>query len=143
MLILFFACSEPAPTPLLEEVAALQEQVDTLEALLWAQRTSGSDQLHALGERVEDLEDELDLITTHVRVDTDTQTVRIVEANLYVQSGSGFTDDEGEPWGLGNLILGYDQGQGAHTGSHSLVVGDVHAWSGTACVYEDPYATCD
>ena len=30
-------------------------------------------------------------------------------ANIHIVSGSGFTDDRGTPYGLGNLIIGYDE----------------------------------
>ena len=46
------------------------------------------------------------------------------------QPGSGGTDDGGgTPWGLGNLIVGYDEARdtdSAKTGSHNLVVGSNH-----------------
>lgn len=55
-------------------------------------------------------------------------------ANLHVRSGSGGTDDLGGPlFGLGNLVIGYneyDQTQlRARTGSHNLVLGSGHGYS--------------
>jgi hypothetical protein len=62
-------------------------------------------------------------------------------ANVYIQSGSGYTDDNTSGWygdgsgtltGLGNLIIGYNaelDGSFERTGSHNLVVGDDHSWT--------------
>lgn len=54
-------------------------------------------------------------------------------ANVWVQSGSGATDDDGTLTGLGNLIVGYDgsswAGNGNRSGSHNLVVGDGNSFS--------------
>ncbi len=63
--------------------------------------------------------------------------------NVHVRSGSGRTDDNGTPSGLGNLILGYNEGPvpsgpvpggpdftgAARTGSHNLVGGVQNAFS--------------
>ena len=56
-------------------------------------------------------------------------------ANVHIVSGSGATDDGGNPRGLGNLILGYDEGSpnpGDRGGSHNLVVGRYHRFTQTA-----------
>jgi FtsZ-binding cell division protein ZapB len=54
-------------------------------------------------------------------------------ANIHIVSGSGATDDYGNPTGLGNLIIGYDDDpalrgtfpltSGDRGGSHNLVIG--------------------
>ncbi len=55
-------------------------------------------------------------------------------ANIHIVSGSGATNDNGNPTGLGNLIIGYDENpmdgtiptsftQGDRTGSHNLLIG--------------------
>jgi hypothetical protein len=60
-------------------------------------------------------------------------------ANVHIVSGSGGTDDNGNPTGLGNLIIGYNEdpglapppfnqfafplGPGGRSGSHNLVIG--------------------
>ncbi len=55
--------------------------------------------------------------------------------NVHVRSGSGATDgDSGSGTtvnGLGNLIVGYDEDGGADdkTGSHNLVVGELHSYT--------------
>jgi len=76
----------------------------------------------------------------YLTVDTDTHSVVFSGANVYVQSGSGYTDDNttnrlgdgtGSLTGLGNLIVGYDEvfGSGEKTGSHNLVIGPWHTYS--------------
>lgn len=48
-------------------------------------------------------------------------------ANLNIRSGAGFT---GSPVnGLGNLIVGYNEGSDTRTGSHNLVVGGGHGYT--------------
>jgi hypothetical protein len=55
--------------------------------------------------------------------------------NVHVRSGSGATNDSGSLTGLGNLIVGYNEGPspcsgiGERPGSHNLVVGDLHSYS--------------
>jgi hypothetical protein len=53
-------------------------------------------------------------------------------ANIHIVSGSGMTNDNGNPRGLGNLIIGYDEDPAVHGiplnpgdrgGSHNLVIG--------------------
>ena len=53
--------------------------------------------------------------------------------NVRIQSGSGSTDDGGRLTGKGNLIVGYDEGDGSDdkTGSHNLVVGPYHSYTGS------------
>ena len=53
-------------------------------------------------------------------------------ANIHVRSGSGRTDDNNTPTGLGNLIVGYDEQQTeavSRTGSHNLIVGGQHSFT--------------
>lgn len=48
--------------------------------------------------------------------------------NLHVQSGSGSTT--GTPNGLGNLVIGYDNGAAENkTGSHNLILGNGHTYT--------------
>jgi hypothetical protein len=72
-------------------------------------------------------------------------------ANIHIVSGSGFTDDSGNPRGLGNLIIGYDEdpqkysdrsplgdlplgplGPGDRGGSHNLVIGAANRFTQAA-----------
>lgn len=83
----------------------------------------------ALGSIVTDL-------TDYVTVDTNTNSVIFSGANVYFQSGSGTTNDgtsQGSPIrGLGNVIIGYNETDGSQirTGSHNLVIGDLHSYEG-------------
>lgn len=67
----------------------------------------------------------------YLSVDTARDTITITGANLYLQSGSGATDDHGALRGRGNLIVGYAAGEGAleRSGSHNIILGDGHTWS--------------
>src|SRR6185295_19247322 len=57
-----------------------------------------------------------------VSFDETAKTVRVTGADLQVVSGSGSTT--GTVNGLGNLIVGYDEGNPVFkTGSHNLIVG--------------------
>jgi hypothetical protein len=57
--------------------------------------------------------------------------------NVHVRSGSGFTGDNGAPLGLGNLIVGYNEGPplppadptNGRTGSHNIVGGTLNAFT--------------
>lgn len=64
--------------------------------------------------------------------------IKIVGANVLIQSGSGYTDDGyhlkipgWKTYGLGNLIIGYDEGddKDMKTGSHNIVVGRDHSYT--------------
>jgi hypothetical protein len=47
-------------------------------------------------------------------------------ANIHIQSGSGRTDENGRPRGLGNLVIGYNElvGPSPRGGSHNLIMGE-------------------
>jgi hypothetical protein len=106
---------------------------DELSSLLMA--------LGAAETTIGELEDENAALRTYLTVDTDNDTVVFSGANVYIQSGSGYTDDNTSGWygdgsgtltGLGNLIIGYNaelDGSFERTGSHNLVVGDDHSWT--------------
>ena len=52
-------------------------------------------------------------------------------ANVQIVDGTG--DTGGTPNGLGNLIVGYNASSGdTRTGSHNLVVGDLHTYTSYA-----------
>ena len=59
-------------------------------------------------------------------------------ANIHIVSGSGATNEAGNPRGLGNLIIGYDEGPdfglspGDRGGSHNLVIGPGHRFTQAA-----------
>jgi hypothetical protein len=67
-----------------------------------------------------------------VTVDGATNTLAL-SGNLSVRDGAGET--YGVPTGLGNVIVGYDEGPDeSKTGSHTLVVGAGHAYTGVGGV---------
>jgi hypothetical protein len=53
--------------------------------------------------------------------------------NVHIRSGSGFTNDDGELSGLGNLVVGYNEARSSvlndRTGSHNIVLGDLQNFS--------------
>jgi hypothetical protein len=56
--------------------------------------------------------------------------------NLHIRSGSGSTGDNGTPLGLGNLIVGYNEGPhpdptSGRNGSHNIVSGTLNAFTAT------------
>ena len=63
-------------------------------------------------------------------------------ANIHIVSGSGATNDHGNPTGLGNLIIGYDEdpsvipalplSPGDRGGSHNLVIGRANRFTRAA-----------
>ena len=82
----------------------------------------------------------VEALADYVSVDTNAHTIAFAGVNVFVQSGSGYTDDNttgalgdasGSITGLGNLIIGYDEivGPDDKMGSHNLVVGFGHSYS--------------
>ena len=86
-------------------------------------------------------------LSDYLWIDAANDRVVFEGANVYIQSGSGYTDDNTSEWlggdgsgyltGLGNLIIGYDEDAGPvwgeefaadKTGSHNLVVGPFHSY---------------
>jgi hypothetical protein len=65
-------------------------------------------------------------------IEVDEGAVAFVGANVYVLSGSGGTDEAVN--GLGNLVIGYDEGDGDKSGSHNLVLGENNTYSSYAGV---------
>jgi hypothetical protein len=60
-------------------------------------------------------------------------------ANVHIRSGSGATNDNGVPTGLGNLVIGYNEplvfpNPGYRGGAHNLVVGREHTYTSTGGV---------
>jgi hypothetical protein len=79
-------------------VSALQDQVTTLQTQLTAVQSNPA---LALGPFVSvDPNPEIGVVGPHIT---------FKGANIHIISGSGRTDDNGNPTGLGNLIIGYDE----------------------------------
>lgn len=53
--------------------------------------------------------------------------VQFSAVNLQIVSGSGSTN--ATPTGVGNVVIGYDEGSGAKTGSHNLILGRGQAYT--------------
>jgi hypothetical protein len=119
-------------------VSALQDQVTTLQTQLAAVQSN-----HAL------------LLGPFVSVDPNPEIgvvgphITFTGANIHIVSGSGMTNDNGNPRGLGNLIIGYDEDPviflppgttggiiplrpGDRGGSHNLVIGRANKFTQAA-----------
>jgi hypothetical protein len=112
------------------QVAALQDQVNSLQTsnTTLQKELATVQSNHAL------------LLGPFVNVDPNPEigvigpNIIFSGVNIHIVSGSGATDDNGNPTGLGNLIIGYDEdpatarfsgplGPGDRGGSHNLVIG--------------------
>jgi hypothetical protein len=112
-------------------VSALESQIDTLQKQLAVVQ---SNKALALGPFVSVLSGLVDGVNG--------PHIYFTGANIHIVSGSGSTDDNGTPRGLGNLIIGYDENPASYVdrspfnnlplgllvpgdrgGSHNLVIG--------------------
>jgi hypothetical protein len=79
--------------------------------------------------------EKLDKILPHVNyVETGVggkTTIQFSGINVQVVNGAGKTASRN---GAGNLVIGYDEGAGAQTGSHSLVLGSEQAYTGWGAI---------
>jgi len=106
-------------------------------------------QLNALKAQVTALQNQLTVaknvlaLAPFVRVDPNPEVgvtgpnITFTGANLHLVSGSGATNDNGNPTGLGNLIIGYDENPGNlgatdRGGSHNLVIGSFNKFTSAA-----------
>jgi uncharacterized coiled-coil protein SlyX len=111
-----------------QTVSALQSQVTTLQTQLAAVQ---SNHALALGPFVSvDPNPEIGVIGPNIIFSG---------ANIHIVSGSGTTNDNGNPTGLGNLIIGYDEAPsflppipGDRGGSHNLVIGSFNRFTKAA-----------
>ena len=125
----------------------LRDEVDLLEAEnaeLYALNAEITIKLEEALADIDALEDaDVAGLGDYLSVDAATDSVVFTGANVYVQSGSGATDDyrttlygggSGSMTGLGNLIVGYNEddnyGPLDRSGSHNLVVGSEHGYDG-------------
>ena len=103
-------------------------------------------QLNALKAQVTALQNQLTVaknvlaLAPFVRVDPNPElgvtgpNITFTGANLHLVSGSGATNDGGNPRGLGNLIIGYNENPGDlgatdRGGSHNLVIGSFNKFT--------------
>lgn len=119
--------------PLQGRIATLDARVSDIQAsiALIDGRVSGTDAtVAAIGADVQALDEDTRELLAYLTVDRGSDSVVIEGANLRIVSGGGSTD--APPNGLGNLVVGYDEGApGDKTGSHNLVVGGDHAYVST------------
>jgi uncharacterized coiled-coil protein SlyX len=136
-------------------LAAANSTIDTLQT----QATQLQTQIAALQEAGSTLPANLQELAKYVQVDpNELEGVKgphiIFEGvNVHIRSGSGYTDDNEAPTGLGNLIIGYDEAYyaeqpGDRWGSHNLVIGSEHRFSsyagfvaGKTNTIESPYGS--
>ena len=117
-------------TALKAQVADLQNQVNTLQSQL-----AHAKNVLALDPFVRvDPNPEIDVIGPNIIFSG---------VNIHIVSGSGVTNDNGNPRGLGNLIIGYDESpdsmeggsplnSGDRGGSHNLVIGPFNRFTQAA-----------
>ena len=128
----FTAVSATAFAALQAQVTALQGKVTTLEGRVSTLETQNTAQQTAI--------DSFAALLAGVSRTSGPDTLLLTGMNLQVVNGSGFTDNGQFPFvnhenGLGNLIIGYNRANGdTRTGSHNLVIGDDHSYSGTVSV---------
>lgn len=136
--LLLTGCPEPKESPdLAAEIEALRADIAVLHeaaAVKDAEIAALEGRVAATEGEVEGLQSQMSTaneLLAYVDVDPSVDAVRFVGANVYVQNGSGITDDGGSYTGRGNLIVGYDEDDGddVKSGSHNLIVGMNHTYS--------------
>lgn len=119
-------------------IVALESEVDLLQQEIATKADTESvawlDELHEVLYTVDDG-------TGFVTVYFDSADVFFVNGNLHVESGVGATDSS--PNGKGNLIVGYDEGDGLKSGSHNLVLGSYHSYSSYGGLLVGSYHTVE
>jgi hypothetical protein len=143
-------------TALLAQVESLQSTVSTLESrvsTLQAGNTTLQNEIKSLQTSNTTLQSQLVAVQSNhalllgpfVTVDPNPEigvigpNITFTGANIHIVSGSGMTNDNGNPRGLGNLIIGYDEdpalfgrsvlNTGGRGGSHNLVIGSGHRFT--------------
>lgn len=150
------------------EIAALQTQVADLRSAVSTLQTNNSalqNQVDTLQGQVTTLKTQLAAVQSNhalalgpfVSVDPNPEigvigpNIIFSGANIHIVSGSGSTNDNGNPTGLGNLIIGYDEDPGTYVdsspfdnlplsplksgdrgGSHNLVIGAANRFTQAA-----------
>jgi hypothetical protein len=143
-LCLFGAQIYAAPTldELQAEITSLKATVTTLQNQLSSDITKGNVTLTSVQNQVTLIASNPALaLGPFVKVDPNPETgvkgpnIVFSGANIHIVSGSGATNDNGTSFGLGNLIIGYDENPGQveepllpsdRVGSHNLIIGRWH-----------------
>ena len=106
-----------------EENAAQQAEIDAMTA-----DYATESWVESQGYSTDSANAALQNLASYVSVDTTNDAVVFSGANVFIQSGAGSTDSSVN--GLGNLIVGYDEGSAdTKSGSHNLVVGKNHSYT--------------
>lgn len=124
--IAFGTCLNDLLGQALEDIATLQADLAAADATTL---TLQGDLATAQAD-IGDLQaDSVPGLTSYLTVDTLAHRLTVSGANVQLDSGAGST--EGVVNGLGNLIIGYDEDDGADlkTGSHNLVLGHEHTYT--------------
>jgi hypothetical protein len=111
------------------QVATLQGQVSTLQGQVSTLQGQASDLQNdntTLSSDVSALQNTLSKVSYNPQGLNGQPTLTISGANVQVVNGTGQTASGN---GLGNLILGYDDGAGTQTGSHNLVLGTAQTFT--------------
>ncbi len=108
-------------------VAKQQSDADALTADMAANTTDIATNAADIGGIYTDLSEAYELMS-FLDVDPADSSVVFSGVNVYVQSGAGSTAETVN--GTGNLIIGYDENDGADikSGSHNLVIGPNHTY---------------
>jgi hypothetical protein len=125
------------------EITALQATVSALQGQVTTLQTANAD----LQKEITTLQTQLTAVQSNhalllgpfVSVDPNPEigvigpNIIFSGANIHIVSGSGVTNEDSNPRGLGNLIIGYDEAPsfllpipGDRGGSHNLIIGSGH-----------------
>lgn len=128
-------------TALNAAVSTITAQQATIDALATELETV-AETTASLASDVDDLflaQAQSDDLFTYLTVDTSTHAIVFSGANVFVQNGTGYTEDSMN--GLGNFIVGYDEDNGdIKGGSHNIVVGPYNtyqSYSGLVVGYDN------
>ena len=121
------------------EVSQLKSTIDDLQRLI----SGGSEGSSSLTSQITSVEDRIGRVeslttsfeprisflerkTQSITMEESSQSLIITGVNLHIRNG------EGKTWttnGAGNLIVGYNEGNGNRSGSHNIVIGPCHSFS--------------
>ena len=113
----------------LRYVGSPEECLSSEQTLSWDDGSGVGDVLTDLQARLAVLEGAIQSINAKlacVSPNSDYNNVYFEGCNVHVRNTTGATNITD---GFGNLIVGYDEGEGDKTGSHNLVVGTRHTYS--------------
>ncbi len=128
-IVLFLQLSAFVTTALLSAPAALAEDTKLLARL--EARIAELEARLAGEEGAEARLNALEARLVCLSFDEERRLLAVDGCNLHVRDGSGSTLSS---TGLGNLVVGYDEGEGAKYGTHNVVIGPEHSYSGVGAL---------